>query len=176
MRKLKRGRANAQRFAPCLLVLWAMLSGPVGCRTLPLQKTTPPAAAVEHWKRTELFFGLSKPGGTVVSESEWKRFLTEEIVPAFPDGLTVLAADGCWKDASGNLKQEPSRLILVLYPRANFPVVDSKMRLLTKRYIERFHQESVLRSDSDSDVLFYSGPLAQVVPLQTDRNTVKPSK
>src|SRR5690242_8463818 len=37
--------------------------------------------------RTTLYFGLTRPSG-VVSEREWRQFVSEQVTPQFPDGLT----------------------------------------------------------------------------------------
>ena len=64
-------------------------------------------------------------------------------------------------------------MILVLYPSASFAGIDPKIRVLAEKYIERFQQQSVLRSDTSASVLFYSGPASEVLPFQTDRNTLQ---
>src|SRR5215207_3250304 len=38
--------------------------------------------------RTELFFGSSRPDGSMVTEAQFTQFLDQEITPRFPDGLT----------------------------------------------------------------------------------------
>src|SRR6185503_16288331 len=43
----------------------------------------------EVWNRTELYFGSSKPDGSVVTEAEYQLFVNNEVTPRFPDGLTV---------------------------------------------------------------------------------------
>jgi hypothetical protein len=50
--------------------------------------------------RTELFFGTAKPGGAV-TEEEFRTFLDEVVTPLFPDGLTVVKADGQFRGADG---------------------------------------------------------------------------
>ena len=45
--------------------------------------------------RTTLYFGLSRPKGSV-SELEWQVFLRDEVTRRFPDGLTVWQAEGQW--------------------------------------------------------------------------------
>jgi len=45
-------------------------------------------------------------------------FLQEEVTPRFPDGLTVLTAYGQWRDRSGEISREPSRVLAIWYRRA----------------------------------------------------------
>ncbi len=56
--------------------------------------------------RTELFFGTAKPGGAVTAD-EFEAFLDAIITPLFPDGLTVIKADGQFRGADPARK--PSR-------------------------------------------------------------------
>ena len=51
--------------------------------------------------RTVLYFGRSRPGGTV-SDVEWRQFVAEIIVPRLPQGFTVSAALGYWTDQAGH--------------------------------------------------------------------------
>src|SRR4029453_5607079 len=71
----------------------------------------------EPFIRTELFFGSSKPDGTVVTEQQFARFLDLEITPRFPDGLTLLTGLGQFKGSSGAIERERSMLLILLYPR-----------------------------------------------------------
>jgi hypothetical protein len=51
--------------------------------------------------RTELFFGSLKPDGSVVSEDAFLGFLTAEITPRFPNGLTLLTGLGQFLTVQG---------------------------------------------------------------------------
>ncbi|HSI34961.1 MAG: DUF3574 domain-containing protein [Phycisphaerae bacterium] len=101
------------------------------------------------WTRTELYFGLKQPGGALVTESDWKRFLDESVTPRFPDGLTVMQAEGRYRSRTEGLIEEPTRVLVILHHHE-----DPKIDALTRDYIKRFDQESVLRSDSTARVNF----------------------
>ena len=101
--------------------------------------------------RTELFFGLSKPDGTV-SEAEFQQFMDTEVTPRFPEGLTLIAATGQYQNAAGSLVQEGSKLLILLYP---FSKKDSSaVEEIREAYKAAFQQESVLRVDEQSCVSF----------------------
>ena len=74
------------------------------------------------------------------------------MTPRFPDGLTVLDAQGQWRDSEGLVQKERSKLLLVLVP----PGDDGKrlIREVSDEYKRRFGQESVLRVGSDACVTF----------------------
>ena len=103
---------------------------------------------VEH----QLFMGRSSESGEVVDDAAWAAFLGETVTPRFPDGLTVLDAQGQWRDSDGLIQQERSKLLVVLAP----PDGDA-MRLIDEvsdEYKRRFNQESVLRVVEDTCVSF----------------------
>jgi hypothetical protein len=106
----------------------------------------------EFFARTELLFGLSRSGGPDITESEFKHFIDTKVTPRFPDGLTVLSGDGQFKDASGTIVAEGSKLLILLYP---FSVQTSRLvEDIRRDYKELFQQESVLRLDDLSCVSF----------------------
>jgi hypothetical protein len=117
-----------------------------------LNPSTLPSPAPEAWQRCELFFGQSIPGGGVVSAAEWQAFVDGEVTPRFPQGLTVLQAEGQWRNAQGGIDREASRVLVLLLPAntARGPLMDE----LRARYRERFRQEAVARACTAADVRF----------------------
>lgn len=107
----------------------------------------------EPFARTELFFGLSRPGGKPIRNREFNRFVDAEVTPRFPDGLTVLEADGQFKDSTGTIVEEESRVLVLLYPPGE-PVLSKEIEEIREEYKEQFDQESVLRVDEASCVSF----------------------
>lgn len=104
--------------------------------------------------RTELFFGSLKPNGTQVSDAEFQAFLNRDITPRFPDGLTLLAGFGQFKNSQGVVIQERSRLLILLYPIEQAKDSNWKIERIRKTYNQAFQQESVLRTDELSCVSF----------------------
>ena len=88
-----------------------------------------------------LYFGLSKKSGTV-TEAEWQAFLNEVVTPKFPDGLTVLDANGQWRGAQGTIARENSKILLIIHgPESEYT---SRIEEIIAEYRRRFEQESVL--------------------------------
>ena len=44
-----------------------------------------PISPAEIWSRTELFFGSSRPNGTVVDDAEFAKFVDEEVTRRFDE-------------------------------------------------------------------------------------------
>ena len=116
----------------------------------PLRCRGPAEAAL--FSRTELFFGLSRPGG-VVTEAEFQAFVDAYVTPRFPDGLTVLAGAGQFRDSGGTIVVEGSKLLVLLVPRRDRDA-DRKIEQIRSDYKRAFQQQSVLRSDDLSCVSF----------------------
>jgi hypothetical protein len=92
-------------------------------------------------RRVELVFGLSRTGRTDVSETEWSDFLAREVTPRFPDGLTVLGANGQWRNSAGTLVREPARLLLVWAAAA--PDLDQRIEHIRTAWKREQQQDSV---------------------------------
>jgi hypothetical protein len=106
----------------------------------------------EPFVRTELFFGSERPNKPEVSDEEFKQFLDEEVTPRFPDGLTVLKGFGQFRESNGQIVQESSFVLILLYPRETLRDSSGKIEELRALYKERFEQESVLRVDDPRPV------------------------
>jgi hypothetical protein len=113
------------------------------CSTIPSSKP---------FARTELFLGLSKPNGVEVNNAEFQRFLDREVTPRFPDGFTVISGQGQFKDASGVILKERSKLLILLYPIS--ATSTQKIEQIRKAYVTAFQQQSVLRADNLTCVAF----------------------
>ena len=110
------------------------------------------AEGTEQFVKYELFMGRSNQSGEVVDDAAWAKFLEDTVTPRFPDGLTVLDAQGQWRDSEGLVQKERSKMLVVLVPPG-----DDGVRLISEvsdEYKRRFSQESVLRVESDACVSF----------------------
>lgn len=92
----------------------------------------------------ELYFGRNKPVGQV-SNQDFQRFLQNKVTPRFPDGLTVLDADGQFLGSNGIIKEKTKLLILI---HSNSEEDQQEIQEIIDDYKKQFHQESVLRVTS----------------------------
>jgi hypothetical protein len=134
------GVATADAF-PCAVVEGPSIADRQSAERHPIWKRF----AGERFVRTELFFGLAKPGGEV-TEAEFKQFLEKCVTPRFPDGLTVLPGFGRFRGADGII-EERSMLLILLYPDDVRRESSKKIEEIRDAYEQVFAQESVLRSD-----------------------------
>lgn len=106
----------------------------------------------DKFYRTELYFGTDKPDGGKVSDADWDKFLETEVTPRFPEGFTVLEGYGQYKDASGKIVREGSKVLVLFYPKKMREAVNPKIEELRANYKKQFNQESVLRLDFTKSV------------------------
>jgi hypothetical protein len=98
-------------------------------------------AAGTAYMRTTLYFGLTHPTG-MISEAEWQAFLRDEVTPRFPDGLTVVEADGQWRRPDGSIGRERTKVLLIVHDEK--PKTRAALEAIVTRYKKTFTQESVL--------------------------------
>ncbi|EGK84660.1 DUF3574 domain-containing protein [Microcoleus vaginatus PCC 9802] len=102
--------------------------------------------------KDELYFGLRKPGGETISESEWQEFVSAVITPRFREGLTVLDGAGQFVNSSGILIRENSKIVILIYESS--PEKNQAINEIIETYKRTFQQESVLRATSEVKVSF----------------------
>jgi Protein of unknown function (DUF3574) len=102
--------------------------------------------------RDELYFGLSEPGGKIISELEWQKFVNEILTPRFKEGLTVMDAYGQYLNRDGKVTKEKTKLVILIYE--NSSARNSQIQEVIAIYKQKFHQESVLRATSNVKLSF----------------------
>jgi len=106
-----------------------------------------PLFSAELFARTELYFGSLRSDKPPVSEQDFLGFLNGTITPLFPNGLTLLTGLGQFLNSQGDIQQEQSWLLILLYPVEERRDNNGKIELIRENYKKEFEQESVLRSD-----------------------------
>lgn len=114
------------------------------------------ACSVNKFVKTELYFGLSHPQTkNIIPETDWQTFVDTCVSPRFPDGLTVLSGAGQWKNQNSNLiDKEPSRVLVLLYPRKDLKIKSEQIKIIQKNFCTRFEQQAVMRVDTRAKVEF----------------------
>lgn len=138
-----------------LFLVSLLLTSTVGSSSkIQAQTLATPAAGAKQQILTkdELYFGMSKPGGGVISEAQWEQFLSSEITPRFPDGLTVLESYGQYLNSRGILAKEKTKLVILMY--VSSPEKNQAIKEIIDSYKQKFQQESVLRVSSTVQVSF----------------------
>lgn len=115
---------------------------------IPLKKAVmTPLDKEEKFIKTELFFGLNKTDGTVVSEPEFESFADTVISKVFSKGATIMKSDGRWLSGDSLIKEQ-SRV--VIYFSKIYEMTDEfseKIDVIREKYKTYYRQEAVLRTD-----------------------------
>jgi len=90
-----------------------------------------------------IFFGLSRPDGRVVSESEWQEFGSNYIASVFKEGHTIIDANGQWMLETREMVKEKIKILVLLHK--NDKEISNAIDSVTEAYKKLFEQESVLR-------------------------------
>jgi hypothetical protein len=130
-----------------------MLSGHLSAQQAAPAPVPTAVVRAENYYRTELYMGMSIPGGSMVSDDAWEKFLSDVVTPLFPDGFSVLAGRGQYREASGVIAKEPSHVLVFLYKKADRKAAGVKIEKIRFEYKKQFSQESVLRVDITKSVL-----------------------
>ena len=99
------------------------------------------AVAGQH-PTAELVFGRVSEGEPGVSEAQFAKFLQQEVSRRFPDGLTVVDAQGRWAPPAGGAIHGPSKTVMIVL-RGGADDRD-KLEAVRTAYTQRFHQPSAL--------------------------------
>lgn len=105
------------------------------------------APAVETFLRTELYFGTARPDLPPVTSQEWKDLLDRVITEEFPEGLTVLGADGQYQDRNETIVREKTYVLVLFYPENLAKAKSDSIEFIREAYEQMFQQESVMRVD-----------------------------
>ena len=107
----------------------------------------------ERWIEYRLYMGRGGPESEVVDDAEWDAFLIGAVTPRFPDGLTVLDAEGQWRGSNDAIDKESSKVLIILAPNDN-EGAEELIEEVIDEYKREFSQESVLKTVSKTCVAF----------------------
>ena len=104
---------------------------------------------LEPFVEFNFYFGLEKGDGSEVSDAEWQSFLADVVTLRFPDGLTVLDAQGQWLDTNANrLYREASKVLNILVPAKSSDEAKRALDEISDIYIEQFDQQVVFKTSA----------------------------
>ncbi len=134
----------------CLLFILPVCPATIARAQLP--ETSETNAKQTNFLKDKLYFGLTKPRGETISESEWQEFVKTVITPRFREGLTVLDGSGQFLNSSGILIRENSKIVILIYESSSEK--NQAINEIIAPYKGTFQQESVLQATSEAKVSF----------------------
>jgi Protein of unknown function (DUF3574) len=116
----------------------AALSGLMQLHPTLLASQTAPALIQQ-----DLYFGRNIGTTGRVTKQQFQQFLENVVAPRFSTGVTVYDAKGQFLDNDGDLVQEPSQVVSLIYE--DNARNQQAIRDITTAYKQQFQQESVLQ-------------------------------
>jgi hypothetical protein len=108
-----------------------------------------------NYIKTELYFGLNIPDGRRIEDPDFELFIDTCLSPRFPEGLTILHAQGQWQDTSTQkVDKEDSRIVVLLYPRKSRKAKSALIEQVRGSYQKAFNQQAVMRVDMPTKTSF----------------------
>ena len=102
---------------------------------------------------TDLYFGQTRPDGSMIAEVEWNNFRNDQIAKVFNHGCTVIKASGNWLDpVTHKLITEPSYVVICNYKKSS--QMSQQIDSLRYWYKTMFQQQAVLRVDKKVKAAF----------------------
>jgi hypothetical protein len=103
---------------------------------------------------TNLYFGQTRPDGSMITAAEWKNFKETQIDRFFKEGSTIINGQGSWYDPEAHkLITEPTYVLVHFFKKSS--PVSKQIDSLSYLYKRMFQQQSVLRVDKKTKVIFY---------------------
>ena len=95
---------------------------------------------------TSLYFGQTRPNGSMISETEWNDFKESQISRVFKEGSTTIKVTGSWYDPEAyKLITEPTNVVIYYYKKSAY--ISKQIDSLRNLYKSMFQQQSILRVD-----------------------------
>lgn len=66
-----------------------------------------------HYIETSLYFGQTRPDGTMITEKEWNDFKEKHVSRVFKEGSSAISVVGSWYDSAAHkLITEPTYMVV----------------------------------------------------------------
>jgi len=105
------------------------------------------------WQQTDLYFAIARVGNSAQGEATWHRFVTDEVIPRFPDGFTIVPARGTWQTREAESPPElETRVLVVVHPQS--PEMNARIEAIRRAWRALTSAKSVLRVDRKAEVSF----------------------
>ena len=117
------------------------------------KKQTSPEVKSSQWFSTEIYFGRVIPAGKEVSEQQFADFLSNQVTPAFPAGMTVLDAYGQMQRASGEIVKQKTKVVALVHK--NTKADDAAIKKIITAYRSKFGNPQVMLLTKQVKPWFY---------------------
>jgi hypothetical protein len=100
---------------------------------------------------SRIYCGLSRPTGEPVTDDDLDAFVADVLSHEFPDGFSVIHAQGGWSDlVTGRTIREPAAILEV----AHGPADMARVNAVARAYKALFGQQAVMIAQAPINVQF----------------------
>jgi hypothetical protein len=111
------------------------------------------SCSASRMTETVLYFGQSRPNGSLITEKEWNNFKETYISKVFNEGYSIIRVEGSWTDTVTNtLITEPTYQVIYFYQKSSD--VSQQIDSLRYYYQTLFQQQAILRVDKNVKASF----------------------
>jgi len=116
-------------------------------------KSRGPEATSAKWFSTEIYFGRNIPAGGEISEQQFAEFLSNEITPLFPAGLTIYDAFGQMQRSNREIVKQKTKVVVLVHKnlQADAVAIDK----IIGAYRSRFGNPQVMLLTKQVEPVYY---------------------
>jgi len=116
-------------------------------------KSTEHEAKSNQWFSTEIYFGRNIPAGGEISEQQFTEFLSNEVTPAFPAGMTVYDAYGQMQHSDREIVKQKTKVVVLVHK--NSKADDDAINKIITAYRSKFRNPQVMLLTKQVKPVFY---------------------
>ncbi len=116
-------------------------------------KSTEYKAKSNQWFSTEIYFGRNISAGAEISEQQFAEFLSNQVTPAFPAGMTVYDAYGQMQHSNGEIVKQKTKVVVLVH--RNSQTENDAINKIIAAYRSKFGNPQVMLLTKQVKPVFY---------------------
>jgi hypothetical protein len=118
----------------------------------------------QTWVQTVIYFGRDIPGGGVVPDAQFDKFLQDVVTKEFPKGLTAYDAYGQMQKDDGSIEKQSTKIVLLVHEKTS--ANSEAVKKIIDSYRSSFGTPQVMRTTVPIDVEFFQSATAAAKPTR----------
>ncbi len=116
------------------------------------------------WVQSVIYFGRDIPGGGVVTEEQFAKFLNDVVTKESPKGLTAFDSYGQMQKDDGSIEKQSTKVVLLVHQKT--AANSEAIKRIIDSYRSSFGTPQVMRTTIPIDVEFFQGAPAAAKPTK----------
>ena len=106
-----------------------------------------------QWFSTEIYFGRNIPTGGEISEQQFAEFLSYEVTPLFPAGMTVYDAYGQMQSSNREIVKQKTKVVVLVHK--NSKTDDDAINKIIAAYRSKFGNPQIMLLTKQVEPAYY---------------------